>query len=290
LYRHVVVLVVVAACSSRTPSPDAGVKSPVLATFGTHAITEADLQARIDEEPPVLRAAYSSPERKKELITSMMRTTLLVDEAKRRGLDSTPEFRRLVERVLVQQLTQQLSAESKLSDDVVRKYFDEHPDEFRRPERLRVAQVLFGAPVGDAAKRKAARDEAAQARAKLLKVKPAEQSVAFSTLAQARSTHEESRTQGGDLGLRTRAELDQVWGTGVGEAVGALKQPGDVSPVVESDRGFHLLRLVGRQPESVTTFDDAKAGIRLRLEAGARATALGELSAKLEQASPVVTK
>jgi parvulin-like peptidyl-prolyl isomerase len=47
-------------------------------------------------------------------------------------------------------------------------------------------------------------------------------------------------------------------------------QPGEISDVVETRLGFHLLRVEERRPEGPVPFDEAKESIRLKVEARER--------------------
>lgn len=87
-------------------------------------MTLADqLRARIDEQPPLLRARFSSPEMKKELLESMVRFELLAGEARKRGLDKDPEVQEGVRKLMVQRL--------------LRSAFDEQPGQAAGEDELR---------------------------------------------------------------------------------------------------------------------------------------------------------
>src|SRR5262245_57809783 len=81
-----------AACKKSGRAPD-GAKGPALATVGDRVITAADLQAKIAEQPAFSQARYKSPEKRKELLDTVIRSELLLAEARRRGLADDPEVK-----------------------------------------------------------------------------------------------------------------------------------------------------------------------------------------------------
>jgi parvulin-like peptidyl-prolyl isomerase len=82
----------------------------------------------------------------------------------------------------------------------------------------------------------------------------------FAQLARENSDDLGSRDRGGDLGLFTRnthtAKFD--------EAAFALK-PGQVSGVIETDYGYHIIKVAEHKPERVRSFDEVRASIEQQL-------------------------
>jgi peptidyl-prolyl cis-trans isomerase SurA len=88
----------------------------------------------------------------------------------------------------------------------------------------------------------------------------------FSSLAELYSEDPGSAQQGGELGFTNRGDLDPAFEA----AAYALKKPGDISPVIESRFGFHIIQLIERRGERInvrhiliipktTSYDMAKA-------------------------------
>lgn len=143
--------------------------------------------------------------------------------------------------------------------------YDSRLAEFTRPERVGVGLVEFGGRGTPAPK-----VEVEKELARLHGLKEPARKTAFDELVLARSTHEGSRAQGGDLGLRTREELTAQFGAAVAEAAFSLKSVGEVSAAAESSGGFVVLRLLFRQPEETRSFESERARILARLEAEQR--------------------
>jgi parvulin-like peptidyl-prolyl isomerase len=283
------------ACGDRgnSSNSDKGPKddSPVVATIGDRSITANDLKAKLEEQPPFVRARYATLEKKKEFLDNQIRFELLVQEARQRGLDKDPEVRATLEKVMVQKLlrTQQESAAGAVSDEELRKYYDEHRDEFIKPERVRVSHVFFVSPKGDA-KRNEAQAAATKLLAELKRQEPAALQAAFEQAARTRSEDGTTKGAGGDLGYRTREELSQVWGPVLAEAAFGLKTMGELTTVVTTEQGVHLVQLTGRQAGMNQDFDSVKSRIENRLLTERRARGLDDFIAGLRQKTAVEIK
>ncbi|MDJ0866227.1 MAG: peptidylprolyl isomerase [Myxococcota bacterium] len=128
-----------------------------------------------------------------------------------------------------------------------RSFFDENPDRFRQPERVRARHVLVRlAPDATEADVEAAREKAQGA---LDRIRAGED---FAAVAEELSDDPGSKTRGGDLGLFPRGQMTPPFE----EAAFAL-QPGELSDLVRTDFGFHVIRVEERAEAEERTFDDA---------------------------------
>ena len=214
----------------------------------------------------------------------MTRTELLVQEARRLELEKRPEVQAVLERLLVQQLVAEASKHQEPTEADARTYYDEHSADFTRPDRVRVAIVEFG---GSTAAAPPSRSELDKELAKLRRLKEADQKAAFSALVLARSTHEASRSQDGDVGPRTREELAQLFSAQLADGVFALQSPAQLTAPIESTRGMVIARLLGRQPGEVRSFESEKGRIIAKLTADARTQQLEALVTALRARTPV---
>lgn len=262
--RNVVALVIV-ACGLGLACSRSRKGGALVAKGGDVEITTAELQAKLDEQSPAVRARYATRERKKEFLENLIRFELLSAEAKRQGLDKDPEVQVALQKIIVQRLVRKAfddAGAAAASDDQVKKYYDQHLEEFVKPERVRVSQIFMRAD-RNAAERAA---RGAEARKLLARVKADEvkNPLAFSTAARESSDDLSSRASGGDLGFRTREELEASVSKEAAAAAFGLANAGDETGVIESDRGFHLLKLTGRQPGIHKTLDDVRPQIAAR--------------------------
>ena len=172
----------------------------------------------------------------------------------------------------------------KLDDTKLKEYYDANQAEFRRPERVRAEYVMLSAEqlvrqeqVSEAdlkaayEKRVAQLTQSEQRRASHILVKTkdeAEKVVAelkknparFADLAKKQSQDPGSAEKGGDLGW---------FGTGMmvkpfEDAVFGMKQ-GETSGAVQSDFGFHVIRVTGVRAAKSRSFEEARAEIETEL-------------------------
>ncbi|QRN93040.1 SurA N-terminal domain-containing protein [Archangium violaceum] len=129
-------LLLVCACKesgSGTPPK----QEPVVARVGDSTITLQELKARLDEQPPAIRARYTTAERKKEFLENQIRVELLAQEARKQGLDKDPEVLASLERLMVQKLLQKHAAtleNQPVSEAELQKYYQEHLSDFGSPD------------------------------------------------------------------------------------------------------------------------------------------------------------
>lgn len=139
-----------------------------------------------------------------------------------------------------------------VTDQDIADYYAQNKSQFTRPERRRASHILVTLPSGA--------DEATKARARaeadaLLQEARANPE-GFADLARSRSQDPGSAGQGGDLGWIARNTLFNS----VEDAVYGL-QPGEISGVVESPFGFHIVRLTQYEPEQVKPLEEIRAEI-----------------------------
>lgn len=150
-----------------------------------------------------------------------------------------------------------MKAKVKVSEADVKAWFDSHQDRYRQPEERRASHILIAADQSNADARSKAR---AQAEALLVQVraKPAE----FGKLAKQNSQDPGSASNDGDLGFFSRGSMVKAFD----EVVFSLKDK-EISGVVETEFGFHIIQLTGIHPAKGRSFDQVKAEIESELKA-----------------------
>jgi peptidyl-prolyl cis-trans isomerase D len=150
-------------------------------------------------------------------------------------------------------LSQSLLEEGiKVSDEQARKHFEANLNRYQEPEQRKAAHILIKVEEGaDAKTRQAAKAKAEQLLAELRKA-PGK----FADLARQNSQDPVSGAKGGDLGAFTRDMMvkpfaDAVWGM----------KTGDISGLVESQFGYHIIRLDNVMTGAKMGFDVVKSEI-----------------------------
>lgn len=258
-------------CKNKVASDPKGTVGPqtVLARVGDTTITTADMKdvlARYANQPFVL-ARYSSIEKKKELLDSLVRFQVLAIEARKRGYERDPEVQRAAKDRMVRLFSQQeINDKVKLTDvpeSELRKFYQEHGNDYLRPETVRVSQIVV--------------KERGKANRVLAAVKALAKPdmKAFRDLVAKDSEDADSKQRGGDLTQFDRSTTQHP--TAVVHAAFALKDVGDVSDLIPTDQGFVILKLTERRPAVSRSFDEVKLGIQKRLVEDLRAKRKKEL-------------
>ena len=141
-----------------------------------------------------------------------------------------------------------------VSESDLAQYFEDHKDEFARPERVRVSQIFLPATGGA--------DERAVVKARMDEIlSELKQGGDFAAVAKAYSKGTEAQ-QGGAIGWVARGELVQS----LEEAACGVPAAG-ISDVRESPGGYHILRVDERQEAGQATLEDVRKDIEPRLRA-----------------------
>ena len=142
-----------------------------------------------------------------------------------------------------------------MDDKEIWSYYDKNRASFRQPEQVKASQILIKTEPGwDEAKKSAARKKIDEIRAKLKAGQD------FESLARTYS-EDPSGPKGGDLGyIRTGQVLKPFE-----DALFALK-PGEISNVVETSLGYHIIKASDRKPETTIPFEKVKDQLRTALK------------------------
>ena len=135
-----------------------------------------------------------------------------------------------------------------VDEEAVRTYYENNLGSYGKEEERRVSHILIEA--GDDA-------DAAKAKAESLKAE-LNNGADFAALAEANSDDTFSAENGGDLDFITPEMMDPAFD----EAAFALQNVGDVSDVVETEFGFHIIKLTDLKEAQVKSFDEVAGEIR----------------------------
>jgi peptidyl-prolyl cis-trans isomerase D len=134
-----------------------------------------------------------------------------------------------------------------VSDEQAEEYYQQNLQNYRSDEERRVSHILFESAEEDEALEQQAEQVLAQFQG----------GEDFATLAKAHSSDTFSAENGGDLDWLTRGDMDPVFEA----AAYDLASIGDVSPVVKSEFGYHIIMLSDVKAQSTTPFSEVKVQI-----------------------------
>lgn len=259
---------------------------PVVAKGDDIVITAAEFKARLEEQSPFIRARFNTLERKKEFLDNLVRFELLAKAAEKQGLDKDPDVQLMLRKVMVQKLVQKTFAEGDASKEIpeaeARKFYDDHKDDYVKPRKLRLAQILLAAPGGPSRAQKAAQAKKVLARAQAEEKK---NSLAFAGLARELSEDQATKNSGGDLGFRSQAELEKQYGKPFADKAFGLTN--GALAVLESPQGFHVVKLTGAQEAIDRPFEMVRSQIQARLYRERRAKDFEDFVKKLRDEARV---
>lgn len=223
------------ACQrSAPPAPD------VVARIGDsqevhYAEFESYLERTVGDPESVLASDVLS-----QIFDQFLDEKILVQLAADRGLVADGGNDRRERRAIDALLRDGLQDEP--SPQEIARYYQEHRQEFARPERVRLRQILT-------------EDRATAERA----LQEVTAGVDFAEVAQ-RLSRDPSASSGGYQGELSREDLPPAFA----DVIFALK-PGEVSRIVPADYGFHLFQVVARAPAEVVPLEAARGEIVAKL-------------------------
>ena len=139
-----------------------------------------------------------------------------------------------------------------VSEADAKAYFEQNKARFGTKEERRASHILITAP----ASAPAAERDKAKARAEQLLAEVKKSPASFADLARKNSQDPGSAEKGGDLDFVTRGAMVKPFE----DAMFALKK-GEISAVVETEFGYHIIRVTDIKPEQVPPFEQVRARI-----------------------------
>lgn len=134
-----------------------------------------------------------------------------------------------------------------IDESIVREWYESNRSQYETASRARFSHILIEAEDGNA-------DARAEAEALLAEIN---NGADFAEVAKANSDDVFSGEQGGDLDFIEAGTMDPDFEA----AAFALENVGDVSDVVETSFGFHIIKLTDREEGSVTPFEEVRDDI-----------------------------
>ncbi|MBI1873486.1 MAG: peptidylprolyl isomerase [Acidobacteria bacterium] len=173
-------------------------------------------------------------------------------------------------------LETELSPKIAVQEKNVADFYAQNPDKFKQEESVRASHILIRADAkADPATKERARQRAAEV------LKKAKSGADFAALAKEYSA-DGSAAQGGDLGFFGRGQMAPPFEN----AAFALK-PGEISEVVQSDFGFHVIRLTDHRPARTVPLAEVGGRINQYLIEQRRQQLTDEFVAKLKSKGKV---
>ena len=151
----------------------------------------------------------------------------------------------------------------------VQRYYNDNMSQYTTPEQIRASHILLNTGGKDeAAVRKEAEGILAQIKG----------GADFAELARKYSEDTGSKANGGDLDFFSRGRMVPEF-----EQAAFALQPGQVSDLVKTQYGFHIIKLVDRRPGSSRTLDEVRPQIQEQLAAQIADEQIAERARQLDE-------
>ncbi|MGH7235308.1 MAG: peptidylprolyl isomerase [Nitrospiraceae bacterium] len=245
-------------------------ESPVVVFVNGRPITQSEFEYRWSQLPESMQARYRQGGGKRKFLDDLIMRELLLQEARKRGLDQTADFRERMERfkeqaVLDELTNQAVNATVEITNDELDSYYASHSAELLATGQVRAAQIVV--------------ETASQARDLKRRL---DQGGDFAKLARRYSIDEDSRENGGDLGLYRRGRADRAV-----EAVLFTLRPGTVSEPIKTESGFYLIKVISREPGEPLSGHALRDRLRQEMSAETRRKRFEEFLSKLKSTARI---
>lgn len=232
----------------------------VLARFDGQTVTKTEFMDKVRNLPKNLQGL--AIQRKKDFVEEMVDERFLVKEAKKRNIESQEEVREVLEaarkKIIIAKLIEiEVDRKITMEPDEALKFYESHRDEFMTPVLLRASHILV----------------ATEEEAKAVK-KELQGGADFEELARSRSLDNTS-IRGGDVGFFQKGQLIP----GFEEAAFNLRK-GEISNVVKTQFGFHVIKLTDRAEPSLRDFKLVKGIVEKQIRNEKRAKLFKEFIQK----------
>lgn len=211
----------------------------VLASFGGQTITLGEFNQLWEQIPEEYKLQLD----KTIVLNQMISERLLIQEAKNMGLEEDEyvleQIKKITEQILVQTLIQkEILDKVQVSEEEVEEYYKENQDKFTEKEQVHLYNILVET------------EEKAQEILEELKA-----GKDFSEVAKENSIGP-SASKGGDLGYLSKGTIIPE----IEEVIFVLEIE-ELSKVVKTDFGFHILKITDKKPETIKTLEEVKEDI-----------------------------
>jgi peptidyl-prolyl cis-trans isomerase C len=226
------------AQDAAAPAADAAAVTPetVIATIGDETITEADLSFAAEDLAQDL-AQMPPEERRPFLLRVLIDMKVMAGAAKDAGMDQTPLFAQRLNYLEERALRRAYFAEAiagAVTEEAVRADYDAFVAQFTPTEEISAAHILVPTE-----------EEANAIKAEL------DAGGDFAAIAKEKSIDPGSGANGGELGFFGKGMMVPQFE----EAAFALTEPGQVSAPVQSQFGWHIIKLAEKRQSQPPTFE-----------------------------------
>ena len=258
----------VLSANSGKRADDGAAADPVVAVVGSEKITDSAFRARMADRGGRIDGTYTNLAEKRGLLEEMIRFEVLVESARRAGAFDDPEMQRKIKQLAISRIEQQVAKEvgdaEALTQEEVAAYYAQQAAALAKPERVKVAFILIQLPAKVSPEKKAElAQRAADVRKEAEGLSPAVGN--FGYLAAKYSEDQATRYKGGESGWLSQKQPSQRWGKEIVDQLFALEKPGAMTPVLETEDGLFIFRLMDRETAAAVPLERVEPNLRNRM-------------------------
>lgn len=242
----------------------------VVVLVNGRAITQHEFDYRWAELSEATRSRYEKEGGKRKFLDELITRELLMQEARKRGLDQSDRIReqaqRFKERLILDELIgERMKAKIEVSKEELDAYFAQHAHELLGPNKVEVAQMLLS-------NISAAKDLKRQVEA----------GGDFGKFAQRYSLDDKTKSKGGEVGPYRKGVLVPE----VDEIIPSLK-PGMISEPIKTNHGYYIVRISPLDRETIQADQATRERLRQELFAEKRRKRFEEIVAALRATAKI---
>jgi peptidyl-prolyl cis-trans isomerase C len=225
-----------------------GDKADYLAKVGNARITQADLEKEMQNLPDYAQSMFEGKEGKKRFLDEVIKKEILYQEAVKKGLDQSPEFKQKLEEfkkltLISELLEKEIMSKGGVTDQDVKDYYEKNKADFVATSQIKASHILVNTE-----------EEAQKILERLSKGEK------FEALAKEASIDKVSGKNGGELGYFSRGEMVPEF-----EKAAAALKAGEVSKPVRTQFGYHIIKVTDKKTGPVVEFERVKDIISQKL-------------------------
>jgi len=237
--------------------------NPILGKTSDLVLRESDIDRILASQPPaVQKRMQSEPQQRFNLVREILMKKAIVAKAKKEGFDKKPEIKEQLGYVFDNFISQEYLAKVVISgvtvsEDDLKRFYQEHEKEFLIPEQVTVRHIMISVP------KEAKPEEKEKARSRIeVILQRLHKGEDFAKLAGEISEDQNSAQKGGELAPIT---LGKTNSEEFEKAAFALKT-GEMSGIVTTSYGFHIVKMIERQEKRKAPFPEAREYIFNKLK------------------------
>ncbi len=201
-------------------------KDEVILKAGSSTLTKKDLQEDLKTLPPQTKAFLASPEGINRLKDELIKREVLYEEAKKKELAKSEEFKRRLEEfkkitLINMLLEQELKNIQQVTEKDAKDYYEKNKDQFIKPTEVRLSQIVVKSE-----------DDAKKVYERVDKGED------FAKIAKELSKDDKTKASGGDMGFFKKGQLESQ----IENLAFSLKK-GQVSMPVNRKDGLYIFKV-----------------------------------------------